>query len=136
MPCPPPKKVQALRDPTRAPRHGTLTRVSVCDRFLQSHQLNRQTVALLTKYLLYRCTSRAVAVDQSFGARNLTHRSTKTASNFRDPLLFLSQSPYVSKPQPAVGFFRHTFWNWNPVGNASDQNSLGILFENILLEPL
>src|SRR5207245_1318661 len=104
--------------------------------FYKADQLNRQTVTFLTKYLLYRCTSRAVAVDQSLDARNLTHSSTKTANNFMNPLLFLSQSPYVSKPQPAVGFFRHTFWNWNPVGNASDQNSLGILFENILLEPL
>jgi hypothetical protein len=63
--------------------------------FYKADQLNRQTVAFLTKDLLYGCTLRAVAIDQSFGAWNLTHSATKTVSNFRDPLLH-SQSPHVS----------------------------------------
>jgi hypothetical protein len=35
-PFPPAKQLQALRNPIRAPRHGTLTSVSGSDRFLQS----------------------------------------------------------------------------------------------------
>ena len=53
-----------------------------------------------------------------------------------DPLRFLSQSAHVSKPQPPVGFFRHIFRNGNPTDNAPDQNSLGIPFEDSLLQVL
>src|SRR5206468_11724517 len=104
--------------------------------FYKADQLNGQTVALLTKYLLYHRTRRAVAVDQSFGARNLTHSSAKSEGYFGDPLLFLNQPPHVSKPQPPVGLFRRTFWYRNPVGNPPHQNFLGTPFEDSLLQGL
>src|SRR5207245_5250228 len=75
--------------------------------FYKADQMNRQTFALLTKYLLYHSTVRPGDVDQSFGPWHFAHSSAKSVSNFGDPLLLLNQSPHVSKPQPPVGFFRY-----------------------------
>src|SRR5262249_420200 len=102
----------------------------------RADQIDRQTVSLLTKYPLYCRTVLAITVDKRFGARNLAHGSAKGVGYFGDPLCFLRQSPHVSKPQPPVGFCRHTFWNRNPAGNPPDQNSLWMSFENILLQVL
>src|SRR5262249_23955114 len=98
--------------------------------------MNRRTVALLTKYLLYYRAVRSIAIDQSFGARNLSHSSAKSVGYFRDPLSLLDQLPHVGKPQPAVRLFCETLWYRASAGNPPDQNSLGMSFENLLLQVL
>src|SRR5882672_7535797 len=98
--------------------------------------MDRQAAAFVTNYPLHRPALLAVAVHKSFGARNLAHNSAKSAGYFGDALCFLRQATHVSEPQSPVGFFRHISWNRNSAMNALDQNSLGMSFQNILLQVL
>src|SRR5262249_645947 len=96
-------------------------------------QMNRQTISLFAKYPFYSWTFRTIAINHSFGPRALAHSPTKRLSYFRNSLRPINQPPNISKPQSTVWFLRYILWDRNPIGNAADQNSLGMLFEDTLL---
>jgi hypothetical protein len=100
------------------------------------NQINRQTVALLTNYLLYHRPLLAVAIDEGFDTGNLAY--SRQRARVTSVIRFASSASrlYISQPQPSVGFLCHIFRNRNSADNAPDQNSLRTPFEDSLLQVL